>query len=489
MSADNLIDGYLSDFGKELFGMDPGSRRTAIEEVRSHLIERSEDLASERGLKGPDDRIIADVLRDFGNPHEVALEYRKEMPVKVPPSIRTILIYHVLAGIIGILIFLFYTREAYFELSYTYSDMIYFRGALVIGIVYGILGFGLCISAILQLSSPGRIAYLGSITQIVAAISLVILIVGGVLQQILYSIFDIDLWEYPDNLTLGPLVIIPIIILLISIPLMDRFKSQLDLKERDPMRINRLRKRSQGLTLGASFVILIMLSALVFGSVVNREYLEDDSWKRVELLDTIQVRDGARIEVWASHGPWMDLEYRIIYDDDGTARDELFFPDLLGAVRWLADNSSTGEKVMSWWDYGYSIEGYTGLEVVIDKPTRFLDESVADTSRINEWEEDEEKIKDVANGLITLDPEITVSTMEKYDSTYLLTHIRDSYSILYALVLGAGMDSDDYFDWETMNLTDLGKNTIVSRIWRGDEIPGFEIVYSDLEVKLLKRIQ
>jgi len=384
---------------------------------------------------------------------------------------------------------LFYFRDAYWEAIYDYTDYSYMWVSIAVGSIYGIMGTTLGVLSVMQLHGRKRIYYMGTITLSIAVFSIVAAIFGGISQQIMEYEFNIDLWYYPNNLIVAAAALIPIILFLVSLSIFERFKHVIEVKEENPTRILRLRKRSQTMVVSTSVVFLIVLGLLGAGLFDHEKRDEYSEWESVELVDTIEVKPGVTIEIWNSYGPYMDTEYKIVYEEDGRKVNRSFFPDLMGALDWLSNNSDPDDRILSWWDYGYSIEGYTGLESIIDKPARYIEQTIWDTSSIEEWSEDENRIKDVASALIAIDPSNTISVMENYDADFLLTNSRDQYGILYALVLGSGENLDDYFEYDQgEKLTELGKNTVVHRIWKGDGIPGLELVYSDFQVMILKRV-
>jgi len=337
------------------------------------------------------------------------------------------------------------------------------------------------------LRNTSKISYIGNLTLIVAVFSIVMAILGGILQQVIERELGYDLWTYPNNLTVGAITLVPILIFLVSLPLFERFRRILEVKEEDPGRILRLRKRSQTLAFSTGVVFLILIGLLSVGLFDHEQATDDRSeYEQQGILDILEVRPGIRIEIWSLSG-W-ENEYRIVYSENGKTVNRTFVPELFGAISWLANNSEPGEKVFSWWDYGFSVEGYTGLESVIDRPARYIEQTIYDPSLIEEWGENETAIRDVSSGLIAVDNNLTLAMMEKYGASYLLTNIRDQHGVLYALVLGAGKDIDDYRDWRDDSLTELGQKTVIHRIWKGEDIPGLEVVYSDLEVKVLKRV-
>jgi uncharacterized membrane protein len=488
LKEERIVKDYLKRIDSELFGLDPKARAAALDEIRAHIRERSMDAVKDRGLDRPDERTIREVLKDFGNPFEVAAEYRKDLRIKTPASIKVVLSYCIFIAILDLLIMAFYFRDAYWEATWQYTDNIYFWGAIAIGFVYGTLGIALIKLSILQMKDTSRISYLGNLTLIIAVFSIVMAILGGILQQVVEWELGYDLWFYPNNLVIGAIAIVPVLVFLASLPIFDKFRRILEAKEEDPGRILRLRKRSQALAFSAGVVFLILIGLLSVGFFDHDMNREDQTFVKNELLDSFDVRPGVRIEVWNGYGPYMDTVHKIIYEKDGVLMNESIYPNLIDALDWILQNSTTGQKVFSWWDHGYPIEGYTGLDSVIDRPAKYLQQTIANPSTIKAWADNETPIRDVASGFIAIDPSQTISIMDQYGADFFLTEIRDQYSIMYAFILAAGLETGDYIEWQQASLTDLGKNTVIHRIWSGEEIPGLEVVYSDLEVKVLKRV-
>lgn len=71
-----LIDDYLRDVENSL-RVDAHRRRQIVDELRSHLTEKADELAGEDPLRSRFD-IEQDVLRQFGNPRDLALAYEPE---------------------------------------------------------------------------------------------------------------------------------------------------------------------------------------------------------------------------------------------------------------------------------------------------------------------------------------------------------------------------------------------------------------------------
>ena len=288
MRENRILDDYISSIDRELFGLDPKDRNTVLEEVRAHLTEEAKEAAYNKGMDRPNEGTVRDVIKNFGSPFDVAHEYRKNMRIKTPISIKTILFYCLFIGMIDLLVMLFYFRDAYWEAIYRYTDHSYLWGAIAIGIVYGILGITVEISSIVQLRDTKKISYLGNITLIIAVFSVVAAIMGGILQQVAGYELDIDLWFYPNNLVMGAIALVPILVFLISLPIVDKFRKILDIKEEDPARITKLRKRGQTLAVSSCLVFLVVFGILAAGLFDHERVDGPVEWREKELIDVIE---------------------------------------------------------------------------------------------------------------------------------------------------------------------------------------------------------
>jgi len=73
---------------------------------------------------------------------------------------------------------------------------------------------------------------------------------------------------------------------------------------------------------------------------------------------------------------------------------------------------------------------------------------------------------------------------------YLLTNRRDTTDISYAFFRAAGLDTTDYLKWSAggafSDPTALGRLTLIYRIWAGETVPGLELEYSDIDMRILR---
>jgi hypothetical protein len=73
--------------------------------------------------------------------------------------------------------------------------------------------------------------------------------------------------------------------------------------------------------------------------------------------------------------------------------------------------------------------------------------------------------------------------MDLYDADYILTNYRDAAGISYALIQAAYQPDPLSSYWPT-----LEEDSLLYRIWNVENVEGFEVVYSDLEVRILKKL-
>ncbi len=122
-------------------------------------------------------------------------------------------------------------------------------------------------------------------------------------------------------------------------------------------------------------------------------------------------------------------------------------------------------------------------------PSRSITDTIADPSSISDWE-DEARVKKVAEALVATDVNVTIGTMADLGAEYLLTNRRDTTDISYAFFQAAGLDTGDFLKWSEggafSNPTALGRQTTIYRIWAGEPLPGLELGYSDIDMRILK---
>ncbi len=140
---------------------------------------------------------------------------------------------------------------------------------------------------------------------------------------------------------------------------------------------------------------------------------------------------------------------------------------------------------MCWWDYGNSIRGYTGREVVIDFLSRELLDTISSYKYMTPEQQKEmnsklvpyEKVKDVSAVFTTKNPQEAIGIMKKYNASYLFVHSSNDVRISHIFFSTLGKaplepTSDEF------------RTAIIGKASQGNEIYGFKLVYSDANVKL-----
>lgn len=251
-------------------------------------------------------------------------------------------------------------------------------------------------------------------------------------------------------------------------------------------------------TAAGLIAIVIITSVLAFSGCTSKETpSEEDITQMVRQTPTVigEEKIGGRYnasiltvrtEYKGKEQKWQQIEYT---KDNKTIRDDFVFPDIRNALGWIKLNTPEDAVIMGWWDYGNSIRGYAGREVVIDFPSREILDTIASYKYMTPEQQREmdaklvphEKIKDVSKVLTTKNPQDAIGIMKKYDARYLFVHksndVRISH-IFFSVIGEAPLKSDT---------EEFGK-TIIGRASQGTEIDGFKLVYSDESVKLYKVI-
>jgi len=472
-----VVRDYLKEVKRELFGVDSGG---IIEEISSHIDEKAGDIAVERGLKTPDDEVYQLVIDDLGPPEEVVRPYLKELPVRLPRPIKLYLIIQMLTGIAAFLVFIEGMDTLFWALDQTPDDTGFILTQITSNVLFLFIAIVMTALILIQWRKPINVASLGNLSM-VFSISVIVTMIF-----VMYRIMAWNMWgvEYGENqyYPFAGMVMLGFIVLFIfGFQLIERFQRRIHLSGEDIPRLRKDRKRTKILVGAVSSILLILLSAVTIGqSMYSEEYFESH-----ELLITEEIGGpyDARLELWEhrEEGSWWE-ERKIIYYEDEEEIHGAFYPEMQRSLDWIEKSSPTDSKILAWWDYGHAIKGYTGREVLLDDPIWSMSFSVADPSSVYEWEVDENKFINVARALVTTDLNFTSEIMDLYNADYILTNYRDAAGINYALLHAAyGIDPVSSY------MPTLEEDSFLYSVWNGKEIEGFEVVYSDLEVRILKR--
>ncbi|MBR9679895.1 MAG: hypothetical protein GOU99_02505 [Candidatus Altiarchaeota archaeon] len=177
------------------------------------------------------------------------------------------------------------------------------------------------------------------------------------------------------------------------------------------------------------------------------------------------------------------------YSWGGFEYSSIFYPEIMEGMRWIQENTAQDATILAWWDYGHMIRGKTGRDTILFGPSREILFSVAKYAALSQAERDKvicvdcnphAWVEDVADALVTTDPDKTAEIMHTYGAEYVLVteqEVGKSYSIMFV----AGLDPHDYLtaDYEPL---EPALEMVLFRMLSSEEISGFELVYSDSSV-------
>lgn len=179
----------------------------------------------------------------------------------------------------------------------------------------------------------------------------------------------------------------------------------------------------------------------------------------------------------------------IEYERKGKTVKDFFHEDMVPALEWIKQNTTEDSTFLLWWDYGDTLEGYTGRNSMIIEPSKAILRTVAMYSKMSDAElekvvcencEPYEKVRDVALALLAEDPGETANTMRKYDADYLLVH--DNNRRHFGVFAFAAEKRVEDYRGPNYEPTEKAFKTIAGRMLQKKDIEGFERVYSDEKV-------
>ncbi|MBU0461017.1 MAG: hypothetical protein KJ574_00365 [Nanoarchaeota archaeon] len=166
---------------------------------------------------------------------------------------------------------------------------------------------------------------------------------------------------------------------------------------------------------------------------------------------------------------------KIKYTKEGLVIDpDQILPDSMRpGLDWLKENTPGDAIIMSWWDYGHMIRAYAEREPVIDAPSKdILTTTVAKYLGKSPDEIDcpdcvqDSIIQDVANLLVSEDPDETARLMKKYSASFLYISAED-VSKVPALYIALSQEPRPV------------SSTTIGKALAGEPLEGFELVYHD----------
>ncbi|MGA1866143.1 MAG: hypothetical protein ACMUFK_01605 [Thermoplasmatota archaeon] len=479
MRGSVVVKEYLDNVKNELLGVESAP---IVEEISAHIEEKARDLS---GRKVPDERTYHRVIRDLGSPDDVARQYLREMPVRMPLTMKLFLIFQMLTAVAAFLVFIEGMDTLFWAFDWVPEDNGFIMTQAITNLFFLLISIIIGFMAIMQWRRPFSVASIGNVG-VMISLSVVVAIIFVMFRIIMYGMWGIEYSDESYYPIAGAVMIGFVILFFLGSQNMERFMRRIYLSEEGSIELKRDRKKTRTFALMISALLVVLLIIVALGqSSYSEDYYESN-----EMFASEDVGGpfNATIELWEHRDKDGTYDYyRISYQVDEREYREWFELELRPALNWLVENGEGNSTVLAWWDYGHAIRGYTGMDVIIDYPHKSMKHTVADPSSVTEWTESMDDIENVAKALVATDPNETTGIMEDLGARYIFTTQRDG-SIMYAMLQSAGLDTDDYNIYDPWGFykgpTELGRRTIVNKMWRGEDIEGLELVYADLEVRI-----
>ncbi len=226
-----------------------------------------------------------------------------------------------------------------------------------------------------------------------------------------------------------------------------------------------------------SSAVMLFIIVLASGCTTAENIQEPDIHQPTENIEYIGGKYSLELvitEVTANGRTGIMKKIRYVKDGEVVEPDQILPDNMRPGLDWLKANTPEDIIVMSWWDYGNAIRAYSEREPVIDAPSKAL-LSTTVSKHLGKPLEDiiecdaclpHNVVEDVARLLISEDAIEAKMLMEKYRARYLYVHIEDENKSM-AFYIAHGLEPKPI------------DNTILFRALDGQEIEGFELVYSD----------
>lgn len=165
-----------------------------------------------------------------------------------------------------------------------------------------------------------------------------------------------------------------------------------------------------------------------------------------------------------------------------------YFSAFEPALQYLKSSTPENSTVLSWWDYGNMIVGYSERNVIATNPSPSLLKSITNTSA-NVKTDSEEKLQDIAKALATTDPQETISIMKKYNARYIYVAngpLGDEGKANWILT-ESGIPIENLSDyWSDGKLMNKAFNTVIYKILHEQDIPGLQPVFRDANNRIYR---
>lgn len=481
--ARKKVDGYLGEVGRSLAGVAREERKSILNEIETALVEK---IQLERASGAGVDR----VLEDFGSPEEVARGYAGVAAPAPGPGVRLFFLFlaawSVVLGIVGLLII-----QDYLDALQAGREP--WASQLLMGIFWIVLMATLLGLVGLQLRRQALVPRLGPFT----ALAFMLPTLYGISSLAWYDDISWLLpmvpgeWRTPVVVAIGLAVVVPTVAGLWLLA---------GLSGRERAREGRLenivpagRPRPERRWMALATLAILSMFVLANGTWLYHEATvpagPDEGARRFIGSEPLGGPYDASIEHWTVfyNDNWWD-DYRIAYTINGTRINGSILLEMRPALDWIKSNTSGNDTVVSWWDYGHAVRGYTGRDGAIYMASKNLVDTIADRNEEGRPWEPEERVRAVSNILLAQNETQLRQGMAAFGARYILTTQRDSSSIAYAIVRGAGKNPDDYLGssegiyYPKENARDM----FLFKTWAGGDFDGTTVVYKDINTMIVE---
>jgi hypothetical protein len=181
----------------------------------------------------------------------------------------------------------------------------------------------------------------------------------------------------------------------------------------------------------------------------------------------------------------------ILYTRDGVEHRGYFFSGFQPAMDFLKTDTPENSTIVSWWDYGNMIIGYSERNAIAINPSESLLQSVTNSSIAIETDP-EEKLQDIAKILTATDPQEALTTMKKYNAEYIFVAsgaLGDEGKANWIFYAG-GVPLDQMSDyWVEGQIGEKGMATMLYKMLNQQEIPGFHLDFADADSRIYRAIE
>ena len=347
--------------------------------MEGHIHEKAIDLAKKKSLKKPNDQIYEQVITDLGLPSDVVMHYLKVLPKRATRGIKLFFLMQIIIGLVSIIFGIDQALYSYDSYIQDFVSFTYFLGMIVAGIMFIFIGIILLFVIYFQIKKIHLIVQYGAFSAVLS------LTLGfGTLLIML----DFILWRHTNlnysldmfYASLAPIFIVIVIIHVMGLQSIERLQRRFALEEIDSIEYTLRTRKSKTVMVAVTLVTLTLIS-MIFFSMIGYEWVEIEE-KQEQLLNSEYIggKYDAKLELWYDYldGSWYE-RYEIKYTVDGEEYKGWFDYLHRNTLDWIKNNTEDDAVILSWWDYGHSIRGYTGREVVLDSPSKILETHIRQT--------------------------------------------------------------------------------------------------------------